>query len=50
MLLLAWIFSERWDVVWGSDWLWPLLGFLLAPYTTVMYFLVWSPASIVGRD
>ena len=50
MLLLAWLFSERWDAVWGSVWLWPLLGFLITPSTTVMYLLVWTPAGITGWD
>lgn len=50
MLILAWIFSERWDVVWRGNWFWPLLGTLLAPYTTIMYMLSWSPAGIAGWD
>lgn len=50
MLLLAWLFSERWDTVWGGAWLWPLLGLIIAPYTTVMYMLVWSPTGIAGWD
>lgn len=50
MLLLAWLFSERWDNVWGGAWLWPLLGLVIAPYTTVMYMLVWTPAGIAGWD
>jgi hypothetical protein len=50
MLILAWLFSERWDVVWSGNWFWPLLGILLAPYTTVMYLLAWSPAGIAGWD
>jgi hypothetical protein len=50
MLVLAWIFSERWPVVWGGDWLVPLLGILLLPYTTIMYMLVWSPRGVEGWD
>ena len=51
VLILAWIFSERWDLVWGDTWFWPLLGIIFAPYTTIMYLLVWSPATgIVGFD
>lgn len=50
MLILAWLFSERWDVVWSGSWLWPLLGIFLAPYTTIMYMLSWSPAGIAGWD
>ena len=47
MLLLAWIFSERWDVVWQGNWFVPLLGLIFLPYTTVMYMLVWSSVTCV---
>lgn len=50
ILALAWIFSERWDIVWGGDVLLPLLGIAFAPFTTVMYMLTWSPAGIQGWD
>ena len=49
VLILAWIFSDRWSVVW-SNWVVPLLGIIFAPYTTIMYLLVWSPAGISGFD
>ena len=26
VLILAWLFSERWDVVWSGQWLIPILG------------------------
>jgi hypothetical protein len=50
MLVLAWIFSERWDIVWQGDWIVPLLGIIFLPYTTIMFLLVWSPAGISGWD
>jgi hypothetical protein len=50
MLILAWLFSERWDLVWRGDWLWPLLGIIFAPFTLIMYMLVWSPTGIQGWD
>jgi hypothetical protein len=51
VLILAALFSERWSSVWGGNWLWPLLGIIFAPYTTVMYMLVWTPvAGITGFD
>jgi hypothetical protein len=34
----------------GDMWLWPLLGVLFLPLTTLMYVLLWSPAGIVGWD
>ena len=50
-LILAWIFSERWDFVWQGDWLLPLLGIIFLPYTTVMYMLAWSvPGGVTGWD
>ena len=49
-LVLAWIFSERWPIVWGGDFLAPLLGIIFLPFTTVMYMLVWKPTGIQGWD
>lgn len=49
-LILAWIFSERWQVVWKGDFLMPLLGIIFLPFTTVMYMLAWSPTGIQGWD
>ena len=39
VLILAWIFSERWALVWGDQFLAPLVGILIAPYTTIMFML-----------
>ena len=51
VLILAWIFGKRWDLVWAGNWFWPLLGIIFAPYTTVMYLLSWSPGlGIYGWD
>lgn len=51
VLILAWIFSNRWDVVWQGNWLLPLLGIIFLPYTTIMYLLAWSPGvGIAGWD
>jgi hypothetical protein len=49
-LVLAWIFSARWPLVWGGDFILPLLGILFLPYTTIMYMLVWTPRGIDGWD
>ncbi len=44
-LLIAWIGrSPRWTLVWGGSWIWPLLGIIFLPYTTIMYMLAWSAA------
>jgi hypothetical protein len=51
VLILAWIFSVRWDTVWSGQWLIPILGIVFAPYTTVMYMLSWnSVTGISGWD
>jgi hypothetical protein len=50
VLVLAWIFSDRWPIVWGDAWIAPLLGIIFLPFTTVMYMLVWSAGGIQGWD
>jgi hypothetical protein len=49
-LVLAWLFSDRWDIVWRGDFLVPLLGIIFLPFTTVMYMLVWTATGIQGWD
>ena len=39
VLILAWIFSDRWSKVWEGDFILPLLGIIFLPYTTIMYML-----------
>jgi hypothetical protein len=39
ILILAWIFSDRWAAVWQEQILAPLLGIIVAPYTTIMFML-----------
>jgi hypothetical protein len=34
----------------GGFWLWPLVGVIFLPMTTLMYVLVWSPAGVGGFD
>ncbi len=50
VLVLAWIFGNRWDQVWRGNWIAPLLGIIFLPYTTIMYLLIWSPVGIHGFD
>ena len=49
-LLLAWLFSTRWQIVWQGEFLIPLLGIIFLPYTLIMYMLVWTPRGIEGWD
>ena len=46
-IIAMWIFGNRVDLAFGS-WLWPLLGLFFAPWTTLMYLLVWSPGGGVS--
>ena len=39
LLIVAWIFADRWPLVWQNDWIVPLLGIIFLPYTTIMYML-----------
>jgi hypothetical protein len=40
---------ERWQTAFGSD-LWPLLGAIFAPWTTLMFVAVAPFGSVEGRD
>ena len=42
-LAFWWIFGNKVDVVFSS-WVWPLLGLIFLPWTTLMYTIVWSAA------
>ena len=46
-LLVWWIFGDKVDLAFDT-WVWPLLGLLFLPWTTLAYLIVWSP--IVGVD
>lgn len=41
-LIFVWIFGDRVDAAFSS-WVWPLLGLLVLPWTTLMYILAWGP-------
>ena len=48
-IVIWWILQPaRWDLAF-SGWLWPVIGFLVAPWTTMMYVLV-SPGGVTGID
>jgi hypothetical protein len=44
-LLIWWIFGDKPDAAIDS-WVWGFLGWLFAPWTTLMYIIAWSP--VVG--
>lgn len=47
--LIWWLINPvRFTAAFGT-WIWPLLGFILLPWTTLMYLIIF-PAGIVGFD
>jgi hypothetical protein len=44
-LVVWWIFGDKVDMTFES-WIWPLLGLLILPWTTLFYVIAWSP--VVG--
>ena len=50
VLLIMWIVGPRVNAAFNT-WIWPLLGLIFLPYTTIMYVLVWNTgAGVVGWD
>jgi hypothetical protein len=48
-ILIWWLIDQvRFTAAFGT-WIWPLLGFILLPWTTLMYLIIF-PAGIVGFD
>jgi hypothetical protein len=42
-LLLVWIFTPYVTRAFHNGFIWPFLGLLFVPFTTLMYSLVWVP-------
>ena len=47
VLVVMWIFGDRVDLAFSS-WVWPLLGLVFFPWTTVAYVLAWQPGGLNG--
>jgi len=48
--LIWWLANPaRWSLAFEGSWLWPLLGIIFLPWTTLMYVIVF-PAGVVGWD
>jgi len=41
-LLAWWIFGDKVDLAFDT-WVWPLLGLIFLPWTTLAYLLAWGP-------
>ena len=42
--LLIWLARPTYfSNAFGGSWLWPILGIIFLPFTTLMYVLLWSP-------
>jgi hypothetical protein len=46
-LLMWWLFGTKVDAAF-SNWIWPLLGLLFLPWTTIAYVLAWGPVDGVS--
>ncbi|MEA3337761.1 MAG: hypothetical protein U9R25_17840 [Chloroflexota bacterium] len=50
VLIIMAIFGDRMSLAFDS-WIWPVLGWIFLPYTTIMYILVWTPlGGVSGWD
>ena len=46
-LFLWWVFGDKVDLAFDT-WLWPLLGLIFLPWTTLAYVLAWGPLNGVS--
>jgi len=47
-LALWWILGNKVELAFDS-WVWPLLGLLFAPWTTLAYVIAWQPGGLDGN-
>ena len=49
-VFIVWVARpERVDAAFSS-WIWPLLGIIFLPFTTLIYLLLWQPGGLHGFD
>lgn len=49
--LLIWLARPNmFSAAFGGSWLWPVLGIIFLPFTTLMYVILWSPTGLTGWD
>jgi hypothetical protein len=46
-LFIWWVFGSKVDVAFDT-WIWPLLGLIFLPWTTLAYVLAWGPIDAVS--
>lgn len=46
-LFVWWIFGNKVDLAFDT-WIWPLLGLIFLPWTTLAYVLAWGPVNAVS--
>ena len=46
-LLAWWLFGDKVDLAFDT-WIWPLLGLIFLPWTTLAYVLAWGPINEVS--
>ncbi len=51
-VLLIWLARPvLFSAAFGGFWLWPILGVIFLPFTTLMYVLLWTPGvGLIGSD
>ena len=47
-LAVWWIFGSKVEPAFDS-WVWPLLGLVFAPWTTLAYLIAWQPGGLNGN-
>ena len=50
--IILWLARPNYfESAFGGSWLWPVLGIIFLPFTTLMYVLLWSPGvGLIGFD
>jgi len=49
--LLLWLARPNmFSAAFNGSWLWPILGIVFLPFTTLMYVILWSPTGLAGWD
>jgi hypothetical protein len=47
-LAIWWIFGDKVELAFDS-WIWPLLGLVFLPWTTLAYVIAWQPGGLDGN-